>query len=153
MLQVPMLWYGLILPPSIARPRPSSLSIASCISANSTGRRRRHYGLGVLENGDGHGPGDPILVRVAFANEPHARRAFATMEGSRDLFDSVELSECDLLYCDLILLDVRTRHANRARVVTLAQGLHGVVVRIGDRLLAPCIPKPGGPMVAEDGDS
>jgi hypothetical protein len=107
----------------------------------------------VLGNGDGHGPGHPILIRVAFANEPHARRAFATMSKSRDLFDSVQLSECDLAYCDLVLLDVRTRHANRARVVTLAQGLHGVVVRIGDRLLAPCIPKLGRPMVTEDGDS
>ena len=91
--------------------------------------------------GHAHGPSDPILLGVAFATERHARLALATMAERRELVASADVNACGLPQCDLVLLDINTRHAARPQVRTLIHGLHGVVVRDGHKALAPCFPK------------
>jgi hypothetical protein len=99
--------------------------------------------------GQGAGPSsDAIHLRVAFATERHARLALGTIAGRPDLTESVELSECGLPSCDLILLDITTGHDEHPQVSTLMHGLHGVLVNDGDRVLGPCFPKAAEPGTA-----
>jgi hypothetical protein len=89
----------------------------------------------------GHGPSDPIRLRVAFLTERHAARASATIAQRPELATSARVSACGLPNCDLVLVDITTRHRDRPQVRTLVHGLHGVVVASGDRAVAACFPK------------
>jgi hypothetical protein len=82
-----------------------------------------------------HRPEDPLLIQVAFATERHARFALNSIRARPDLFIAAELNGDESAPGDLALLNITTRHDTRARVVTLTQGLHGIVVRVGDRLV------------------
>ena len=73
-------------------------------------------------------------MRVAFASERHARAALAALRARPDLFASAELNDPSPL-TDLALIDIAGRHETRDRIITLTQGMHGIIVSIGGRPL------------------
>jgi hypothetical protein len=84
-----------------------------------------------------HGPTDAILLRVAFATARHALMALGGMRLRSDLFTVAELHSCPVSRHDLPLLDIQARHETRRQVITLVEGLHGVVIRQGKCLVRP----------------
>jgi hypothetical protein len=70
-----------------------------------------------------------VLLTFAFATERHAAQALATLRSRADLLVSVRQPDPSPSPTDLALVDLEVRPGDRDPVVTLAIGLHGILVR------------------------